>query len=70
MARLGRWLVVAFVLPFVDFIKRYRYDALLLLALIGSYRISDVVMGVMANPFTSTWDLPRRKLPPYRKSMV
>ncbi|UCH49641.1 MAG: AmpG family muropeptide MFS transporter [Betaproteobacteria bacterium] len=51
IARLGRWLVVAFVLPFVDFIKRYRYDALLLLALIGSYRISDVVMGVMANPF-------------------
>jgi PAT family beta-lactamase induction signal transducer AmpG len=50
-ARLGRWLLVAFVLPFVDFIKRYRYDALLLLALIGSYRISDVVMGVMANPF-------------------
>jgi PAT family beta-lactamase induction signal transducer AmpG len=51
MARLGRWLLVAFVLPFVDFVKRYRYDALLLLALIGTYRISDVVMGVMANPF-------------------
>ena len=48
---LGRWLIVAFVLPFIDFIKRYRYEALLLLALIGSYRISDVVMGVMANPF-------------------
>lgn len=51
MERLGRWLLVAFVLPFVDFVSRYRYDALLLLALIGSYRISDVVMGVMANPF-------------------
>ncbi len=51
MESLGRWLLVAFVLPFVDFVKRYRYDALLLLALIGSYRISDVVMGVMANPF-------------------
>ena len=51
IARLGRWLLVAFVLPFVDFVKRYRYDALLLLALIGTYRISDVVMGVMANPF-------------------
>ncbi len=50
-ARLGRWLLVAFVLPFVDFIKRYRYHALLLLALIGTYRISDVVMGVMANAF-------------------
>ena len=51
MESLGRWLLVAFVLPFFDFVKRYRYDALLLLALIGSYRISDVVMGVMANPF-------------------
>jgi len=51
MQRLGRWLLVAFVMPFVDFVTRYRYDALLLLALIGSYRISDVVMGVMANPF-------------------
>jgi PAT family beta-lactamase induction signal transducer AmpG len=49
--RLGRWLLVAFVMPFVDFVTRYRYEALLLLALIGSYRISDVVMGVMANPF-------------------
>ncbi len=51
MQRLGQWLLVAFVMPFFDFIKRYRYDALLLLALIGTYRISDVVMGVMANPF-------------------
>lgn len=49
--RAKRWLLVAFVLPFVDFFKRYRYEALLLLALIGTYRISDVVMGVMANPF-------------------
>jgi PAT family beta-lactamase induction signal transducer AmpG len=51
MERLGQWLLVAFVMPFFDFVKRYRYDALLLLALIGTYRISDVVMGVMANPF-------------------
>jgi len=49
--RFQRWVLVAFVMPFVDFFVRYRYDALLLLALIGSYRISDVVMGVMANPF-------------------
>lgn len=51
MERLGQWMLVAFVMPFFDFVKRYRYDALLLLALIGTYRISDVVMGVMANPF-------------------
>jgi len=51
LQRMGQWLLVAFVMPFFDFVKRYRYDALLLLALIGTYRISDVVMGVMANPF-------------------
>jgi PAT family beta-lactamase induction signal transducer AmpG len=30
---------------------RYRWQAALLLALIAVYRISDVVMGIMANPF-------------------
>ena len=51
ITRWGQWFWSAFVMPFVDFVKRYRYHALLLLALIGSYRISDIVMGVMANPF-------------------
>lgn len=37
--------------PFVDFIRRYRYQALLILALVGCYRISDIIMGAMANPF-------------------
>ena len=45
------WLQIAVVGPFADFIKRYRWHALLLLALIAVYRISDVVMGIMANPF-------------------
>ncbi|RGE46501.1 MFS transporter [Comamonas testosteroni] len=45
------WFIQAFYLPFSDFIKRYRWQALLLLALIGLYRVSDVVMGIMANPF-------------------
>ncbi|MDL1861508.1 AmpG family muropeptide MFS transporter [Betaproteobacteria bacterium PRO7] len=52
--RLGRllvWLHGAAISPFVDFIVRYRWHALLLLALIATYRVSDVVMGVMANPF-------------------
>jgi PAT family beta-lactamase induction signal transducer AmpG len=51
VARLGGWLHAAAIRPFVDFVSRYRWHALLLLALIGTYRISDVVMGVMANPF-------------------
>jgi len=37
--------------PFQDFLLRYRWHALLLLALIGTYRISDIVLGVMSNPF-------------------
>ncbi len=41
----------SFVAPFIDFFQRYRWQALLILALISIYRISDVVMGIMANPF-------------------
>lgn len=46
-----RWLRGSFVAPFAEFFTRYGWHAALLLALIGTYRISDVVMGVMANPF-------------------
>ena len=45
------WLHSALVEPFADFIKRYQWQAALILALIAIYRISDVVMGIMANPF-------------------
>ncbi|WP_325347214.1 AmpG family muropeptide MFS transporter [Xylophilus sp.] len=45
------WLRGAVVEPFADFIGRYRWQAALVLGLIAVYRISDVVMGIMANPF-------------------
>lgn len=45
------WLRSALVAPFADFLLRYRWQAALILALIATYRISDVVMGIMANPF-------------------
>ncbi len=45
------WLRGALVAPFADFVQRYRWQAVLILALIATYRISDVVMGIMANPF-------------------
>ncbi len=48
---LGTWLREALVEPFAQFIVRHRWRAVLILALIGIYRISDVVMGIMANPF-------------------
>jgi len=47
----GEWLHQTLIQPFADFIRRYRWHALLILALIAVYRISDVVMGIMANPF-------------------
>ena len=51
VTRLADWLQSAVIGPFADFFARYRWHALLLLALIATYRISDVVMGIMANPF-------------------
>ena len=45
------WLRGALVEPFAEFMGRYGWHAVLILALIGTYRISDVVMGIMANPF-------------------
>lgn len=50
-ARLQAWFLSAVVCPFADFFKRHGYFALVLLAFVGCYRISDIVMGVMANPF-------------------
>jgi len=47
----AEWLRSALVDPFADFLSRYRWQAVLILALIAVYRISDVVMGIMANPF-------------------
>ncbi|MCL1036042.1 MFS transporter [Shewanella submarina] len=45
------WVYSAAVVPFADFFKRYGKHALLILALISCYRISDIVMGIMANVF-------------------
>ena len=47
----AEWLRSALVEPFADFLRRYGKQAVLILALIAVYRISDVVMGIMANPF-------------------
>ncbi len=47
----ARWVWSAFLSPFVDFFGRYGWLALLVLALIASYRISDIVLGVIANVF-------------------
>jgi PAT family beta-lactamase induction signal transducer AmpG len=47
----AEWLEGALIAPFADFIGRYKWHAVLILALIALYRISDEVMGVVANAF-------------------
>ncbi len=47
----AEWLRGALIAPFADFFRRYKWQAALILLLIAVYRISDVVMGIMANPF-------------------
>ncbi len=46
----AEWLRGALVEPFAEFFRRYRWQAALILGLIAIYRISDVVMGILANP--------------------
>ena len=47
----SEWMQSALVEPFADFFRRYGWKALLVLALIATYRVSDIVMGIIANPF-------------------
>ncbi|MFO6422844.1 AmpG family muropeptide MFS transporter [Motilimonas sp. KMU-193] len=51
LAGIVAWLKISVINPFADFFVRYRWQALLILALVATYRISDIVMGIMANPF-------------------
>jgi PAT family beta-lactamase induction signal transducer AmpG len=45
------WFSSAVVGPVVDFFARNGRFGLVILALIGLYRVSDITMGIMANPF-------------------
>lgn len=51
LAKLAGWLYIAVYCPFADFVRRYAGQALIILALIATYRIADIVMGVVANVF-------------------
>jgi len=50
-ARVTAWFADAVVSPFVDFFQRNGKTALLILLLVAFYKLSDITMGVMANPF-------------------
>jgi len=45
------WFAASVVGPFLDFFKRYGSFALTMLAFIALFRISDYVLGILANPF-------------------
>ena len=50
-ARLSNWFATAVIEPFTEFFTRNGKLALLILLLIAIYKLSDITMGVMANPF-------------------
>ena len=45
------WLQGAFMAPFIEFFKRNGSYALIILVFIAVFRLSDITMGIMANPF-------------------
>lgn len=49
-ADMGAWILGAVVAPFADFLRRFGWLALPILALIGLYKASDLSMAAMANP--------------------
>jgi PAT family beta-lactamase induction signal transducer AmpG len=51
LARALAWAHGAVVCPFLDFFARHGRGALLILLFVAIYRLSDITMGVMANPF-------------------
>ena len=51
ISRTAAWFAGAVFSPFVEFFRRNGLLALLILLLIGTFRLSDITMGVMANPF-------------------
>ncbi|WP_406564773.1 AmpG family muropeptide MFS transporter [Marinobacter nitratireducens] len=51
LARLAGWFYAAVAGPFLDFFRRYRELSIAILLMVAVYRISDIAMGVMANPF-------------------
>jgi PAT family beta-lactamase induction signal transducer AmpG len=50
-SRLWEWFVRAVICPFLEFFQRNGRFGLVLLLFIGVFRLSDIAMGIMANPF-------------------
>jgi MFS transporter, PAT family, beta-lactamase induction signal transducer AmpG len=50
VARSISWFYGAVIAPFVDFFRQHRWTGLLILAMIGTYRLPDFIMGTVARP--------------------
>ena len=51
LTHLRVWFFQAVAGPFVDFFRRHGQMALVILCFIAVFRLSDITMGIMANPF-------------------
>ena len=51
LKNVGAWIIGAVICPFTDFFQRNGSLAIVILLFISMFRISDIAMGVMANPF-------------------
>jgi PAT family beta-lactamase induction signal transducer AmpG len=49
--KIGKWMMAAVVGPIADFFRRYARFAAVLLLFMALFRISDYVLGILANPF-------------------
>ncbi len=57
----------SYVEPFTDFMSRYGKTAMVILALIGLYRIADIVMGAVANLFYLEMGFSKAQIATYSK---
>lgn len=51
LENIAKWFTHAIAEPFVDFFNRFGRFTIVLLAFISLYRLSDYVLGILANPF-------------------
>ena len=51
LQKFTEWFTASVISPFADFFRRNGKKALIILLLISTYRITDITMAVMANPF-------------------
>jgi len=49
--KVGSWFIYAVIKPLADFYRRFGHFLIVVLLFISLYRISDYVLGILANPF-------------------